>query len=91
MEFLKNFTDRFTRNRSRDSRLSSNKNNVYIGEPFDFKEKMSVKIDTKTNRLIGFPPEWETILKQHGIDTHLDPTCLPVIIRAYKRSFKQMG
>ena len=95
MDIIKSIRDRLSRNNGNKTRLSvasvasKSQLGVTIGEPYDFKANLSVKIDPTTRQLVGLNTEWENILKQHGIDTTVQQTCLPKIVAAYKRSFKK--
>ena len=60
----------------------------HIGEPFDPKRNVHVKIDMKTGGLVGLPLEWEEIFKKNGIQTTMDVNNLTPIFKAFERSLR---
>ena len=96
MDFLKTISSRISKKKTRENSSYSNPLSFYvqqskIGEPYDFQRNITVKIDSQTNRLVGFPPEWEEILKKNGITTTLDTNSLQPIFKAYERAVGRKG
>ena len=60
------------------------KNLLEVGEPYDFKKKLSIKIDQQNNRLVGLPSEWEETFRLNGIDLTIDSPKLNPIFRSLR-------
>ena len=60
------------------------KNLLEVGEPYDFKSNLSIKIDKQTNRLVGLTSEWKEAFRLNGIDLTIDSPKLNPIFRSLR-------